>query len=124
MQSIRVRHIRQAGDRTWFASPVFSPRRGFSLAEMLVVVVIGGVLGAMSYGKINLINNDRRLNSAISAVQNDVEAAFSLAARNRVPSRITWTASKQDDDRHQSRRDDDVSHDESWQRVRACVGET
>ena len=74
--------------------PGRSPRRGFSLAEMLVVVVIGGVLGAMSYGKINLINNDRRLNSAISSVQNDIEAAFNLAARNRVPTRVTWTASK------------------------------
>ena len=96
MQFIPARHTRShAEDRTWFAMPGRSARRGFSLVEMMVVVVIGGVLGAMSFGKINLINNDRRLNSAISAVQNDIEAAFNLAARNRVPTRITWIAEQQ-----------------------------
>jgi prepilin-type N-terminal cleavage/methylation domain-containing protein len=73
--------------------PGLSERRGFSLVEMMVVVMIGGVLGAMSFGKINLINNDRRLNSAMSAVQNDIEMAFNLAARDRVPMRLTWTPS-------------------------------
>ena len=80
--------------------PVRSPRRrharaGFSLLELLVVVVIGGVMAKLSMGRIHDLMSHQRVSHAATAVQNDLEAAFQIAGRNRTPVRISWDASVQ-----------------------------
>ena len=72
------------------ATPLTS-RRGFTLLEIMVVVFIAGIVGMMSLGKIRALMVHGRLRSASQSVQNDVEAAFTLATRNRLPIRIYWS---------------------------------
>jgi len=66
-------------------------RRGFTILELVVVVFIAGVVAAMSFGKIRALVVHDRLRNASASVQNDVEAAFTLATRNRLPIRIYWS---------------------------------
>jgi prepilin-type N-terminal cleavage/methylation domain-containing protein len=67
-------------------------RRGFSLLELMVVVVIMGVVGAMSAGRIHALIVQQRVTRAASVVQNDIETAFLTAGRNRRPVRIAWNS--------------------------------
>jgi prepilin-type N-terminal cleavage/methylation domain-containing protein len=67
-------------------------RPGFSLLELMVVVVIMGVVGAMSAGRIHSIIVQQRVARAASVVQNDIESAFLTAGRNRRPVRIAWNS--------------------------------
>ena len=65
-------------------------RRGFSLIELLVVVVIMGVVGLMSLGRIHTLMVQTRIQRAATTVQNNIETAFATAGRNRKPVRIAW----------------------------------
>jgi prepilin-type N-terminal cleavage/methylation domain len=65
-------------------------RRGFSILELITVVVVVGVLATISAGKVQEIMTQQRIYRASNIVQTDVEAAWALAARNRRPIRITW----------------------------------
>lgn len=65
-------------------------RRGVTLLELMVVVVIMGVVGSMSAGRIHSLMVQQRIGRAASVVQNDLEAAFATAGRNRRPVRINW----------------------------------
>ena len=67
-------------------------RRGFSILELITVVVVVGVLATISAGKVQAIMMQQRIYRASNIVQTDVEAAWALAARNRRPIRITWDA--------------------------------
>jgi len=67
-------------------------RKGFTLLELMVVVVIMGVVGSMSAGRIHELMLHGRLSRAASGVQNDLEAAFATAGRNRRPIRIVWNS--------------------------------
>lgn len=69
-----------------------SARRGVTLLELMVVVSIMGVVGAMSAGRIRELMIQQRVGRAASVVQNDLEAAFTTAGRNRRPVRIVWDA--------------------------------
>src|SRR5215208_2725142 len=80
--------------------PVRSPRRGnaragFSILELLIVVMIGGVMMKLSMGRIHDLMSHQRVAHAATAVQNDLEAAFQIAGRNRAPVRISWDATVQ-----------------------------
>lgn len=70
-------------------------RRGFSLLELLTIVVIIGVLASISIGKTRDILTQNRVYRASTVVQTNVEVAWALAARNRRPIRISWDAAKQ-----------------------------
>jgi prepilin-type N-terminal cleavage/methylation domain-containing protein len=70
----------------------FVPRSGFTLLELMVVVMIMGVVGTMSAGRFHALIVHQRITRAASAVQNDLEAAFATAGRNRRPVRIQWDA--------------------------------
>jgi Tfp pilus assembly protein FimT len=61
--------------------------------ELLVVMVIGGVMAKVSMGRIHDLMSQQRVSHAATAVQNDLEAAFQIAGRNRKPVRITWDVS-------------------------------
>jgi prepilin-type N-terminal cleavage/methylation domain-containing protein len=64
--------------------------RGFTLLEILVVVVIVGMLTALSSGPISGYMAQQKVVRAAGALQNDIEAAFAIAARNRRPIRLEW----------------------------------
>lgn len=70
-------------------------RQGFTLLELMVVVFVAAVVTAMSFGKIQALMVQSRIHSASTAMQNDIEAAFALASRNRTPIRISWSSGDQ-----------------------------
>jgi prepilin-type N-terminal cleavage/methylation domain-containing protein len=65
-------------------------RRGFSILELITVLVVVGLLASISAGKVSAIMTQQRLYRASNIIQTNVEAAWALAARNRRPIRITW----------------------------------
>lgn len=67
-------------------------RRGFSLLEILIVMIVLGVVSATSMGKMHTIMTQQRLYRAATATQGDLEAAFAISVRNRAPIRISWDA--------------------------------
>ena len=70
-------------------------RAGFSILELMVVMLIGGVMAKVSIGKIHDLMSQQRVVHAATAIQNDLEAAFQIAGRNRAPVRISWDATVQ-----------------------------
>jgi prepilin-type N-terminal cleavage/methylation domain-containing protein len=70
----------------------FPLRAGFTLLELMVVVMIMGVVGTMSAGRFHALIVHQRITRAASAVSNDLEVAFTTAGRNRRPVVITWDA--------------------------------
>lgn len=70
------------------------PSRGFTLLEVLVVMIIAAVVTAMSVGRIHSLTVQERLQRAVTATQNDIEAAHAIAIRDRQPVRIAWNSGK------------------------------
>lgn len=70
-------------------------RAGFSLIELFVVMLIGGILTTMSLGKVHTLLSQQRVVHAATAIQNDLEAAFQIAGRNRKPVQISYDGSAQ-----------------------------
>lgn len=69
-------------------------KTGFTLLELLIVLMIVGIVTALSGGRVHAIIVQQRVNRAANSLQSDLEAAFSIANRNRRPVRIAWDASK------------------------------
>lgn len=59
----------------------------------MVVVVIMGIVGTMSAGRIHALIVQQRINLAANSVQNDIELAFTTASRNRRPVQIAFNTS-------------------------------
>ena len=70
-------------------------RAGFSMLELLVVLAMGAIMAKVSVGRIHDLMSQQRVAHAATAVQNDLEAAFQIAGRNRQPVLITWDGSIQ-----------------------------
>jgi prepilin-type N-terminal cleavage/methylation domain-containing protein len=68
-------------------------RAGFSLLELLIVLMIVGVISGLSAGRIHAIIVQARVARAATSLQTDLEAAFAIANRNRRPVRIAWSTS-------------------------------
>jgi prepilin-type N-terminal cleavage/methylation domain-containing protein len=68
------------------------PRRGFTLLEIIVVVVIMGIVGTMSAGRIHALIVQQRAALAANSIQNDIELAFTTASRNRRPVLIAFNS--------------------------------
>jgi prepilin-type N-terminal cleavage/methylation domain-containing protein len=66
--------------------------RGLSLVEVLIVVSLIGTVSAFGLPSVNKSIRQRRVIAASMAVTRDVESAFSLAARQRKPVRISFDA--------------------------------
>lgn len=62
------------------------------MIELLVVLTIIGITAAISAGRIHALMIQHRIARAATAVRNDVEGAFTIAIRNRKPTRITWNS--------------------------------
>jgi len=65
-------------------------RFGFTIIEMLAVLVIVGLLVGISIGRISTTITQQRLNRAAIALSGDLESAFSLAQRDRKPVTISF----------------------------------
>jgi type II secretory pathway pseudopilin PulG len=68
-------------------------RSGFTLLEMVVLLVFVGILAAMAGGKLSAIKNQQTVVRAATTVQTQMEMAFAVAGRNRAPIRISWSSS-------------------------------
>ena len=62
------------------------------MVEMLIVVALLGTVTAMALPNVNSTIRQRRVIAAANALSSDVEAAFSLAARQRRPVRVAYDA--------------------------------
>ena len=58
-------------------------------------MIIGGIITTMSIGKVHTLLSQQRVVHAATAIQNDLEAAFQIAGRNRKPVQISYDAGKQ-----------------------------
>ena len=67
------------------ATPKLTNRSGFTLIESLAVIIIMAILGGMAMPKISRSTMQTKVDRAAYAVTNDVQMAFSLAARSNKP---------------------------------------
>lgn len=67
-------------------------RRGFTLPEAMIVVVVLGVMFSISLPRFNETTRQRRVVSAATTLNADIPVAFSLAARQRKPVTLTYDA--------------------------------
>jgi prepilin-type N-terminal cleavage/methylation domain-containing protein len=65
-------------------------RRGFSLMEMILCIVIIGIMGAMFFPQVSNLTRKNAVARAAQLVQQDLQRAYTLAGRLRKP--VTLTA--------------------------------
>jgi type II secretion system protein H len=70
-----------------------SARHGFSMMEMLVVIVVLGILSAMVGPAMSRVVRHNRVNRSATLIAADLQNAFAVAARQREPVRIQADAS-------------------------------
>jgi type II secretion system protein H len=68
-------------------------RNGFSMLEMLVVMIIIGVLVMMIVPKMGRVMRHERVNRAAQVIVADLQNGFAMAGRQRAPVRLTFTPS-------------------------------
>lgn len=68
-------------------------RRGFTLVESIIVIVVFGTMVSIGLPKVNNDMRQRRVIAASNALGSDIPGAFSLAARARKPVTLTYDAS-------------------------------
>lgn len=66
---------------------------GFSMLEMLVVLLVVGLLVAISVPKMARVMRHERVNRAAQVVVADLQNGFAMAGRQRAPVRLTFTPS-------------------------------
>src|SRR5688572_11267290 len=74
------------------SSTTFRNRRGVTLVEWMTVIVILGTMFAIALPRLSDDMRQRRVIAASSALNADIPAAFSLAARQRKPVTISYDA--------------------------------
>lgn len=68
-------------------------RRGFTMIEMLIVIMTIGILASVAYPSLSRSLASHTVDSAASVMAADIETAFSLAARSRRPVVFTCNVS-------------------------------
>lgn len=72
-------------------TPTFrTPRRGFTILELLIVVVMMAILASVSMGRTSKMITSWRVTRAAQAFSEELQTAFSLVGRNRKPLMITF----------------------------------
>lgn len=67
------------------ATPLSSNRRGFTLMETLAVIIIMAILSAIALPAISKSQMQTKIDRAAYSISNDVQMAFSMAAREGKP---------------------------------------
>ncbi|HEU4747241.1 MAG TPA: prepilin-type N-terminal cleavage/methylation domain-containing protein [Gemmatimonadaceae bacterium] len=75
-----------------FMSTYKASLRGFTVIELLMVIVIMGILAAMTGPHLSKIVRHNRVNRAATVITADLQNAFASAARQRAPVRISADA--------------------------------
>ncbi len=70
----------------------FRARPGFSVLEMVIVVILVGIVMSVAGVKVSSMITQQRVIRAASTIQGNMELAFAVAGRNRAPTRILWTS--------------------------------
>ena len=65
-------------------------RRGFTMLEMLLVVLIIAILASIGLSNFTRLVDQARIDRAATTLSYDLQMAFALVGRNRKPVRITW----------------------------------
>ena len=78
-----------------FATKVRRTRRrsGFSMLEMLIVLIVIGLIVKITVNKTSRIMRHERVNRAAQVVLQDLQNGFAMAGRQRAPVRLTFTPS-------------------------------
>ena len=70
-------------------NPLTGPPLGYTLVEMAVAIVVASLLGLIAQQQVGPMIQRSQVNRATAAVAADLETAFSMAARQRRPIRIS-----------------------------------
>jgi prepilin-type N-terminal cleavage/methylation domain-containing protein len=68
-------------------------RAGFSMLEMLLVMIIIAVLVGIAIPKMAMVIRHERVNRAAQVLVQDLQNGFAMAGRQRAPVRLTFTPS-------------------------------
>lgn len=68
-------------------------RAGFSMLEMLIVLIIIGVMVTIAMQRVGRMLRHERVNRAAQVIVADLQNAFAMAGRQRAPVRLTFTPS-------------------------------
>ena len=68
-------------------------RAGFSMIEMLLVLIVIGLLVKITVNKTSRIMRHERVNRAAQVMVQDLQNGFAMAGRQRAPVRLTFTPS-------------------------------
>ena len=68
-------------------------RPGFSVLEMLVVVILVGIIMSVAGVRVSGMMTQQRVVRAASTIQTDMELAYAIAGRNREPMKIVFSTS-------------------------------
>jgi prepilin-type N-terminal cleavage/methylation domain-containing protein len=74
-------------------SPRFRRRSGFSMIEMVLVLIVVGLLVRITVVKTSRIMRHERVNRAAQVMVQDLQNGFAMAGRQRAPVRLTFTPS-------------------------------
>jgi prepilin-type N-terminal cleavage/methylation domain-containing protein len=74
-------------------SPRFRRRSGFSMIEMVLVLIIVGLLVRITVVKTSRIMRHERVNRAAQVMVQDLQNGFAMAGRQRAPVRLTFNSS-------------------------------
>ena len=66
-------------------------RSGFSMLEMLIVMIVMAVLVKIGVQKIERVVRHERVNRAAQVLVQDLQNGFAMAGRQRAPVRLTFT---------------------------------
>ncbi|HEX6575099.1 MAG TPA: GspH/FimT family pseudopilin [Gemmatimonadaceae bacterium] len=68
-------------------------RSGFSMLEMLIVMIIMGILVNIAVSRMATVIRHERVNRAAQVLVQDLQNGFAMAGRQRAPVRLTFTPS-------------------------------
>src|SRR5256885_262848 len=74
--------------------PCAARRRGFTLIELMMVIVIAGLTLLIGVKGLAGAQNRTRVDRAASVLSDDIQSAFALVGRDRKPVRIVYDASR------------------------------
>lgn len=68
-------------------------RPGFSIMELVIVVMLAGVVMSVAGLRVSGMMTQQKVIRAAGTIQGDMELAFAVAGRNRAPTKLVWSSS-------------------------------